>query len=566
MRPQGRVTSLVSPAQLPRQPQLNQMWADEPVNRLELRAYGAKGSLTLRHLHLPSPVNSQQPFKPGWGAIWQQGADSRACAVPAMAETVVVRVAQGLLRGRRLLSKHGSWYCSFQGIPYAKPPVGPRRFQPPQPVDPWTGVRDATAEGPVCPQFDMLSNEFVGHEDSLFVNIYTPQLTADQLKPVMVWIHGGGFNMGSGNTDLYGPDHLVNAGVVLVTMNYRVGALGFLCVEGTDASANNGLKDQVAALRWVRDNVAQFGGDPANVTLFGESAGAASVHYHILSPMSTGLFQRGIMQSGCALNPWAYMPPSSERAFRLARLLGCEEQGQQAVVDFLRSVSPKDLVQNQAKTLMKEDVRLGIALPFVPSAEPWAGDEAFLPLPPTEAIRRGALQDVPLVVGANTREGLLLLKEVAHKLPEVLRRVDQGFEAVLPADLDSSQGAAQRARSLYFGQRPVSVETLPQYVDYLSDTAFTHGVYSTVQGHLAVVRSPIYFYRFNFEGSLGWLKPLIGVDGVKGPCHCDELGYLFTSSLFDQDCGPDSLEAKTVGRMVRMWTNFAKTGYSFAAF
>nr|CAD7392581.1 unnamed protein product [Timema cristinae] len=185
-------------------------------------------------------------------------------------------------------------------------------------------------------------------------NCQVPDGGSTALKAVMVWIHGGGFTMGSGNMDFYGPDYFVHADVILVTFNYRLGALGFLCLNDTNVSANNGLKDQVAVLQWVQQNIAQFGGDPDNVTIFGESAGAVCVYYHLLSPMSKGLFHRAIAQSGSVLNPWAFIESSRTRAFRLGELLGCKTDDAEELVRFLRSVPAKSIVEAQENTLTPE--------------------------------------------------------------------------------------------------------------------------------------------------------------------------------------------------------------------
>lgn len=176
-------------------------------------------------------------------------------------------------------------------------------LQAPQPVIPWSGIRKAIKHGPVCPQVDIFHNKFIpGEEDCLFLNVYSPDLTPKEPLPVMVLIHGGGYKTGSGNVNHYGPDFLVQHGVIVVTLNYRLEALGFLCLDNEDVPGNAGLKDQVAVLRWVQKNIVNFVGDPNNVTVFGESAGSASIGYHLVSPMSKGLFKRAIFMSGTPFN------------------------------------------------------------------------------------------------------------------------------------------------------------------------------------------------------------------------------------------------------------------------
>ncbi|XP_063242539.1 LOW QUALITY PROTEIN: liver carboxylesterase-like [Bacillus rossius redtenbacheri] len=247
-----------------------------------------------------------------------------------MSDFVTVDITQGRLRGRKVISSsNGITYYSFQSIPYAKQPIGPLRFKPPEEPERWAATRDATAEGAVAPQVDMFSRQLAGDEDCLFLNVYTARRPATTAPlAVMVWIHGGSFLTGSGNTGAYAPDHLVAEDVVLVTLNCRLGALGFLYLDGADVTGNNGLRDQVMALKWVRHNIAHFGGDPGNVTIFGQSAGGASVQYLVLSPLAAGLFHRAIAQSGTALIDACNTPHdvATRRALRLAGVLGCASE------------------------------------------------------------------------------------------------------------------------------------------------------------------------------------------------------------------------------------------------
>ena len=240
---------------------------------------------------------------------------------------MTLTIKNGAIRGRFLNYKTGSsgGYFSFQGIRYGKAPIGNRRFRSALPETPWKGTRSVTREGSSCPHRNMILENFKGNEDCLFLNVYTPKLPENGINPklpVMFWIHGGGFQFGNGNAFLYGPDYLIPEGVIMVTINYRLGALGFLNTRSKEAPGNAGLKDQVLALKWVRDNIESFGGDPNQVTISGQSAGSASVHYLLLSPSAAGLFHRAIAQSGVTLNPWAISYNTQDRAFSLGNVLG----------------------------------------------------------------------------------------------------------------------------------------------------------------------------------------------------------------------------------------------------
>jgi carboxylesterase type B len=211
----------------------------------------------------------------------------------------------GRVRGALGETKKGTKYFQFNRVPFAEPPVGTLRLRDPVPKLPWgPEVLDGTKDTPKCIQSDGFGQEPGGQEDCLFLTIYTPGLPSPSLalmglRPVMLWIHGGAFVIGDGSGD---PEFLLDDGVVFVSLQYRLGALGFLAVEGSSVLPGNlGLKDQQEAMRWVQRNIAAFGGDPRKVTLFGESAGAISVHAHVLSPRAHGLFRAGILHSGTAL-------------------------------------------------------------------------------------------------------------------------------------------------------------------------------------------------------------------------------------------------------------------------
>ncbi|XP_049947705.1 esterase FE4-like [Schistocerca serialis cubense] len=206
----------------------------------------------------------------------------------ASAQDVLVTVEQGVLRGSVVISKLGTPYAAFRGVPYATPPLGDLRFQAPQPAASWSGVRDALEEGSACTQVplpDITTARDPGDEDCLVLNLYVP-LNTTEPPAVYVWMPGGAYFVGSGTIAQYGPDLLIEEGIAAVTVNYRLGALGFLSTEDEVIPGNAGLKDQVMALRWLQQNVAAFGADPEKVTVGGESADGSSAAHHLISPSS----------------------------------------------------------------------------------------------------------------------------------------------------------------------------------------------------------------------------------------------------------------------------------------
>uniref|UniRef100_UPI002869EA46 carboxylesterase/lipase family protein n=1 Tax=Deinococcus sp. TaxID=47478 RepID=UPI002869EA46 len=327
----------------------------------------------------------------------------------ALAQTpVTVQTDLGPVVGRQGTAR------SYLGIPYAAPPVGALRWKAPQPAAPWTAPRDATAFGGECVQAVLalfaLPGEtpgtVKGQEDCLYLNVYTPSSATPQSKlPVMVWIHGGAFTVGSGNT--YDGQVLASKqGVVVVSINYRLGALGWLALpalaaeSGDGQSGNYGLLDQQAALKWVQRNIGGFGGDPTKVTIAGESAGAMSGCAHLASPQSKDLFRGVILQSGLCASPGnsVMLADAQQRNLKYAANVGCP----QADVACLRAADPKEL--------------LAASVPGLRPASNLVWSPVYggttLPLPLIEAYNSGQFNQVPVLAGTNHDEGRLFISVV----------------------------------------------------------------------------------------------------------------------------------------------------------
>ncbi|KAK7872998.1 hypothetical protein R5R35_000299 [Gryllus longicercus] len=481
-------------------------------------------------------------------------------------EYATVQVAQGTLRGQKV-TKNGNNFYSFQGIPYAKPPIGPLRFKPPQPAEPWQGSRDALKEGPSSAQIDfILKTPFLGEEDCLFLNVYSSKLPEGSKTtkiPVMVFFHGGAFVGGSGNTEMYGPAYLVPE-VVLVTVNYRLGALGFLSLVDASVPGNNGLKDQAAALRWIKQNIASFGGDPNNVTIFGESAGGASVNYHVLSPMSKGLFHKGIAQSGSVLNPWALCTPEQarERAQRLGKTLGCDTTDQKELLKFLQTVSAKDIVEASPKMMTEEDKKtftLAFFLP-VPEIKGGSDEEVFLPDYPINLLKEGKFNHVPYMTGITNAEGIVFMSDVLAN-PDTVKVLDENFYYLLPAEFrKKGKEIVPEIKKHYFGGENLSQSNLPKLVNFFTHTWFLNGIQETINYLVSKSSKPVYYYLFEFVGELNFYKKFLKAESLPGASHIDDLGYLFRMDVMDIDVQPQSPTYNMVRKMVKLWSNFARTG------
>ncbi|MGD9946986.1 MAG: carboxylesterase/lipase family protein [Desulfobulbus sp.] len=320
----------------------------------------------------------------------------------------VVQLDSGPIRG-----KVEAGMRMFLGIPYAAPPIGELRWKPPQEVTPWTQVRNGSEFEPSCPQLNQ-DEKGKYSEDCLYLNIWTPEKEPVEKLPVMFWIHGGAFNFGSASLPEYNGKNLAQKGVVVVTINYRLGPLGFLAhpllssesPQGT--SGNYGLLDQIAALRWVQKNIVAFGGDPKRVTIFGQSAGSRSVSLLMISPLSAGLFHRAIAESGGPIIGSEYLSPSfngnmanvSKMGLQLAARLGCDRA--QDVLAAMRAKSAQEIVKgaNCNTSIFMDE------LFFAPVSDGWV-----LPHDPLAAYLGGEQHDVPIITGSTLNEGNIYLAQ-----------------------------------------------------------------------------------------------------------------------------------------------------------
>ncbi|XP_026280152.1 acetylcholinesterase isoform X2 [Frankliniella occidentalis] len=537
-----------------------------------------------------------QRFRPDWD--W--GSRCLAALVrwsggyaPSQMQLVEVQTKQGLLRGQRLTPPHKNvpQFDAFLGVPYAKPPVKELRFKAPQPPEPWEGALPALDHRADSPQFDtFITQKNVGSDDCLYLNVYSPQVPSSVRHPVegapwpvMVWFHPGGFTNGTARMSQFAPEHLVARGVVVVTVTYRLGAFGFLSLRSPKLPGNAGLKDGVASLRWVRDNIAVFGGDPGRVTVFGCSAGSALVEYLMLAPSARGLFHRAISQSGSATNQWAGVLPPDEaraRAFRLGEALGCRTEDEDELIAFLQAAPTMDILDKSFDVVDPEkEGPKGLLFPFLPVSEAGVesddGEEAFLPDEPRKLLASQRFFPVPWIVGLTDCEGLLTVMDDQNGAGITCRRLDvveDDLERVVPAELELQKGSpeskavAEGIRKLYFKGGKVE---LPGYFNLYTDLLFTAGVTQAARMHAAHPNAaPVYFYLFSVVGGNNILTAFLmrswpELKATAGACHGDENGYLWGRRAPlppEPEWEPHSLEATTRRRLTALWTNFARTG------
>lgn len=425
-----------------------------------------------------------------------------------------------------------STFRVFKGIPYAAPPVGSQRFQPPGPAPTWSAVRDASRPGKDCIQGSAGNPDNARHNDEncLTLNVWTPPADGEK-RPVMVWIHGGGFVAGSGK--IYDSQWMVERGdIIVVTVNYRLGSLGFLAHPALGAPGdvgNYGLEDQQAALRWVHDNIGSFGGDPEKVTVAGESAGGISVCDHLVAPGSQGLFRAAIIQSG-PCQAQADLPTAERASIEYANKVGCEDM--KTAGDCLRAL-PTDKLRRMLTYYGIGEVKL---------AGPITGAKS-LPVDPVTAIKDGQAAKVPVLMGTNRDEFTAFLANLDHNItPEEY-----------PAQLNES-----------FGPETPAVESRYPLTNFPSpalaySAAMTDRVFACSNDRVAemlAASQPVYAYEFN-DPTAPIPESLRGLPFPIGAGHSLELRY-----LFDTGGAPALNPAQKAlsDQMIDYWAAFVKTG------
>ena len=494
-------------------------------------------------------------------------------AAAAAAERPRVRLPQGELLGTLETSSAGTPYPVFYGIPYARPPLGELRFRRPEPAGPWNGTRSADTPSEPCAQ--LYVDRFRGSEDCLYVNIYTPDIPREASpaaadadvagRDVVVFIPGGAFNFGSGGPGQLAGGRFVDEGVILVTFNYRVGPLGFLSTEDAAAPGNYGLYDQLLALQWVRANIAAFGGAPDRVTLAGESAGGASVHLHMLSPLSRGLFHRAISQSATALSFWAEGREQRLDADRLAAALGCPVDDSSRLVACLRQRRPQEVIVALQPVFRRWSV-YPLVFAFRPRVERGVAG-AFLPDSPRRLLERGQSANVPWLVGFNSDEGgtfgaFSLLN--ASALDSLRRRPDTDGPVWLGLEHQrDAAGLYERVREFYFGGQRPGLTTASQFIRAEGDRYFASGVDAAIRLQARHGTAPVFKYVLEQAPETSFPAIVARKAGNSelpyfpwGLSHKDELRYLFTGPRF-----PASERDDRFGRnLTSVWAGFIRTG------
>lgn len=464
------------------------------------------------------------------------GSDASPPAAP-VALTSTVTLASGTLGGQ---ARDAAGVLSFKGIPYAAPPVGPLRWKAPQPAPGWSGTRAAQEYGNKCwangNPAPVVASPTVS-EDCLFLNVWSAAATTDERRPVMVWLHGGGFQFGTSGDARWEGQNLAQKGVVVVSLNYRLGVFGHLARADLDAESGGrssgmyGLQDHLAALQWVKANIAAFGGDPANITLMGESAGAHAVGMLSASPLAAGAFHKAIGQSGAFWESEFGPLPSHAAAVAKGQALGSTLAAPDLAA--LRAVPALQLAQSTNAA----------AAPFAPPFGP-SLDGHVLTEEPAVRFRAGRQHDVPLLVGQNLDEGTVFAA-AGRALPATAA----GFTAATSSVFGAANAAALQA--LY----PAATDTqaAASSVQLLGDLIIGQQTWTWGVSQKATGKAPVYAYHFRQSSAY---TPLA--------VHVSEVPYVFQNLVPKGNAAapvlPAAQDLALANTMASYWTNFAKNG------
>ncbi|CAL4122626.1 unnamed protein product, partial [Meganyctiphanes norvegica] len=463
---------------------------------------------------------------------------------------------------------------AFRGIPYAKPPIGHLRWTEPMPVTSWeNGHLDARTFGAFCPQYDYSSARVLGHENCLFLNVFTPKLPGksglDSKLPVFVFLHGGGYLRGSSSA--HGPHKLLTKDIVLVTVNYRLSAFGFLSTENFEFPGNYGLLDQEAALVWVQNHISEFGGDPQRVTLGGFSAGGSSTHIHSLSPRSKGLFHSAIMMSGSAHAPWALQRQPRHYAKKFAEILNCPFLNSTKLRSCLEMKSTYEIIYAQASMHKYE---------FIPAAFGPVVDASFRKEPillnlPAYLVPHTKM---PVIIGTVPDEGLLfsanfiLGAENPRNASDVYReQAHITFDFITnDMDFENQPYMSKLGENMYFsseGKQNMEV-FFNDMVEAMTDYFFTLPAYEAAR-QFSEANSTVYSYLMSYrdKDTPTWALPIYNLLRKNefspalldtGVSHGDDLIHIFS---FPYAMGKFTQQDQDVSEiLISMWTNFITTG------
>ncbi|XP_026749534.1 acetylcholinesterase-like [Galleria mellonella] len=445
----------------------------------------------------------------------------------------------GLIKGLR--ASDGD-YSMFLGIPYAKVNES-NPFGVSIPQEKFDKVYEAYNDSlMLCPHSSEMG--IVGNINCLYLNVYVPNSASSQNRlPVMIWVHGGAFMTGSGKKSAFGPKFLVKQNIILVTINYRLGPYGFMCLDIPEVPGNQGMKDQLLALRWVKNNIEAFGGDVNKITLFGESAGAISVDLHLLS-VHDNLFNKVIMQSGTALAATVLETPDKMAPIKIAEFLGFKTESVLEALNFLTLTDSTLIIaaSTNLNMIFKPCVETEFSNvePFI--LKPWINEN-------TRKVR-----GMPILLGFNNKERWF---EYATKQSEYFDNLNVIHDKLVQTFAFNESKLTEMENIIhhfYMGDSKMSIELRDKIGDFDSDYTYIHPIQRSIRQYIENVPENIFYYMFSYSGKRNYNKVTLNVT-EEGAFHADEIGYLFDLSFLPED-NPEDLVI--VEQMTTMWANFAK--------
>ncbi|XP_013135424.1 PREDICTED: esterase E4-like [Papilio polytes] len=464
-----------------------------------------------------------------------------------------VELEQGFVRGEKFWD--GDYY-EFFGVPYATAPTGRDKYKGPLPVKTWQGVFDAKVRNTVCYQTyytgeDDEESLLSGDEDCLVINLLVPKLASEEnLVPVMVYIHSGAFSGGNGNMAKF--QYLARHDIIVISFNYRLGALGFACLGNEIIPGNAGLKDQVAALKWINKNVIKFGGDPTKVTLAGFSVGASMAELLTFTKSTEGLIDKLILESGSVLSPFTINRDPISTATNIAISMGYNGTGElDDLTEFYLNATPEVLVSKSLNFFLPNST-FGFA-PCIENVH--EGIEPFLTESPTDILKKGENQKLPVLTGFANMEGISRLIQFGKwRTP-----MTENFSEFLPVDLKfpdekTKEEVAKEIKQRYFKGEEVNLENIQSYVDYFSDSMFKYWIMKSAKHHAGTSKKPTYLYEFTYVGNMNIKHNYM--DRIHGASHRDQTAYLLDFFAWSNTYK----DLDTRDRMTLMWTDFVKYG------
>ncbi|KAL4711647.1 hypothetical protein ACJJTC_011355 [Scirpophaga incertulas] len=454
----------------------------------------------------------------------------------------VVVTQLGLIKG--LTATDGN-YSMFMGIPYAQVNTS-NPFGAAVPQTRFNDVFNAHDDSAKCPQIEEFNKTITGTVDCLQLNVYVPIMPDSKYRlPVLVWIHGGGFLMGFAGRYVHGPKYLVRHNIILVTVNYRLGPYGFMCLDTPEVPGNQGLKDQYLALKWVKNNIEAFGGDASQITVFGESAGGMSVDMHLMSPHEK-LFDKIILQSGTSLLPPYNMSQIKDAPQKIASHLGFKTENVNKAITYLASVNTSLVIAAVSE----------LNLQFFPCVEKkFEGVESFTNGNWFDQIAVPKVNNMPILIGYNKNESVFFY--IHNNIENFKNAFRDRLSVSFDVDHSDFVDMERIVKQFYIGEEEISDHNIYKIICFDSDFTFIYPTYRSISKYLSNGGGNIYHYMFTYMGKRNFVNRRMNVTEGEA-VHADELSYLFDMEIFEE--APTKDDQITIDRMTTMWSNFVKYG------